>query len=207
MLTSQEQVAAYMSGQLSVDTIGHRPPVPVRQMPWRYQLSEINQQLAPTLVSRQAQDPIMESRSAQTRPSQDEEQTYHTVEVLVTETQQQQQVPDPASVSESTESFYYRDRLLPPGWYVKIGKKQVAENSYEVETSFFSPEGAMLTSQEQVAAYMSGQLSVDTIGHRPPARALEPDAVAGRDQPAVCDQPSSADKPPSPKIRSRWRSR
>ena len=58
MLTSQEQVAAYMSGQLSVDTIGHRPPVPLSQMPWR---DEINQQSAPTLVSRQAsfsQDPI-----------------------------------------------------------------------------------------------------------------------------------------------------
>ena len=82
--------------------------------------------------------------------------------------QQQQKVPDPAAVSGSTESFCYRDRLLPPGWYVKIGKKQVAEYSYEVETSFYSPEGAMLTSQEQVAAYMSGQLSVDTIGHRPP---------------------------------------
>ena len=54
-----------------------------------------------------------------------------------------------ASVSESTESFYYRDRLLPAGWYVKIGKKQVAETSYEAETSFFSPGGAMLTSQEQ----------------------------------------------------------
>ena len=63
VLTSQEQVAAYMSGQLSVDTINHRPPVPVSQMPWRDQLSEINQQLAPTLVSRQAsvsQDPITE---------------------------------------------------------------------------------------------------------------------------------------------------
>ena len=82
--------------------------------------------------------------------------------------QQQQKVPDPAAVSGSTESFCYRDRLLPSGWYVKIGKKQVAEYSYEVETSFYSPEGAMLTSQEQVAAYMSGQLSVDTIGHRPP---------------------------------------
>ena len=41
VLTSQEQVAAYMSGQLSVDTIGHRPPVPVSQMPWRDQLSKI----------------------------------------------------------------------------------------------------------------------------------------------------------------------
>ena len=56
MLTSREQVVAYMSGQLSVDTIGHRPPVPLSQMPWR---DEINQQSAPTLVSRQAsQDPI-----------------------------------------------------------------------------------------------------------------------------------------------------
>ena len=54
-----------------------------------------------------------------------------------------------ASVSESTESFYYQDRLLPAGWYVKIGKKQVAETIYEAETSFFSPGGAMLTSQEQ----------------------------------------------------------
>ena len=78
-----------------------------------------------------------------------------------------QQVPEPAAVSGSTESFCYRDRLLPPGWYVKIGKKQVAENNYEVETSFYSPEGEVLTSQEQVAAYMSGQLSVDTIGALP----------------------------------------
>ena len=65
-------------------------------------------------------------------------------------------------------SFCYRDRLLPPGWHVKIGKKQVAEYSYEAETSFCSPGGAVLTSQEQVAAYMSGQLSVDTTGDRPP---------------------------------------
>ena len=78
------------------------------------------------------------------------------------------QVPEPAAVSGSTESFCYHDRLLPPGWYVKIDKKQVAEYSYEVETSFYSPEGAMLTSLEQVAAYMSVQFSVDTIGHRPP---------------------------------------
>ena len=51
---------------------------------------------------------------------------------------------DPAAVSESTESFYYRDWLLPPCWYVKTVKKKVVEYSYEVETSFYSPGGAML---------------------------------------------------------------
>ena len=51
---------------------------------------------------------------------------------------------DPAAVLESTESFYYRDCLLPPCWYVKTVKKKVAEYSYEVETSFYSPGGAML---------------------------------------------------------------
>ena len=59
-----------------------------RQMPWRDQLSEINQQSAPTLVSRQAsvsEDSIVESRSAQYRPSQEE--GHHTVEVLVSKDQ------------------------------------------------------------------------------------------------------------------------
>ena len=58
-----------MSGQLSVDTIGHRPPEPDNQTQGRDQLTEINQQLAPTfsLASRQAsasRDPIVESRAA-----------------------------------------------------------------------------------------------------------------------------------------------
>ena len=70
--------------------------------------------------------------------------------------------------SDKVEHFCYRDRALPQGWYIKIGKKQVAEYSYEVETSYYSPEGAMLQSQEQIQAYLSGQLSVDSIGHRPP---------------------------------------
>ena len=71
------------------------------------------------------------------------------------------------TTSDRTESFCYKDRALPPGWYIKINKKQVAEFSYEVETSFFSPEGARLQTQEQVQAYMTGQLSVDTC-HLPP---------------------------------------
>ena len=71
MLTSQEQVAAYMSGQLSVDTIGHCPTEPDNQTQGRDQLTEINQQLAPTITvaSRQAsasRDPIVESRAATT---------------------------------------------------------------------------------------------------------------------------------------------
>ena len=83
------------------ETFGHQPPEPDKLMPWRHQLSEINQQLAPsiTLASTQSsvsKDLIVESRSAttevpgfpaaQSRPSQDEEQIYP-VEILVTEDQ------------------------------------------------------------------------------------------------------------------------
>ena len=58
-------------GGTNEDTIGHQPLEPDNQMPWRDQLSEINQQLAPsiTLASRQAsasRDPIVESRAATT---------------------------------------------------------------------------------------------------------------------------------------------
>ena len=66
------------------------------------------------------------------------------------------------------ESFLYRDPVLPTGWYIKVGKRQVAELSYEVEVSYFSPEGARLRSQEEVSSYLSGQLSVEDISHRPP---------------------------------------
>merc|ERR1712218_68391 len=130
------------------------------EAPHRDQLGEINQQLAPstTLASRQSsQSPHKRSSTGGPGPSP--------AKILKPDGSKGQ---DPAAVSESTESFYYRDRLLPPGWYVKIVKKKVAEYNYKVETIFYSPGGAVLTSQEQVAAYMSGQLSVDTIGHRPP---------------------------------------
>ena len=83
-------------------------------MPWRDQLSEINQQLAPsiTLASRQSsQSPHKRSSTDSPGPSP--------AKMLK---------PDGGkAVSESTESFYYRDRLLPPCWYVKIVKKKVAE--------------------------------------------------------------------------------
>ena len=59
------------------ETFGHQPPEPDKLMPWRHQLSEINQQLAPsiTLASRQAsasRDPIVESRAATTETQDNE---------------------------------------------------------------------------------------------------------------------------------------
>ena len=76
--------------------------------------------------------------------------------------------PSTSSSSSVGNSFCYKDRDLPLGWYITINKKQVAEFSYEVETSFYSPEGARLGSLDQVSSYLSGQLSVDNIGHQPP---------------------------------------
>ena len=66
------------------------------------------------------------------------------------------------------ETFYYRDRSLPPGWWIKVNKKQVAEYQYQVENFFYSPEGAELKNHENIPAYIAGQLSVDSIGHAPP---------------------------------------
>ena len=66
------------------------------------------------------------------------------------------------------ETFYYRDRSLPPGWWIKVNKKQVAEYQYQVENFFYSPEGAELKNHENIPAYIAGQLSVDSIGHTPP---------------------------------------
>merc|ERR1712059_96764 len=54
------------------------------------------------------------------------------------------------------------------GWYMRCTRTQVAELSYQVETSFFSPDGAMLRSQSEVAAYMMGQLVVRDKSHAPP---------------------------------------
>ena len=72
--------------------------------------------------------------------------------------------PDPSS----GETFHYRDRSLPPGWWIKVNKKQVAEYQYQVENFFYSPEGAELKNHENIPAYIAGQLSVDSIGHAPP---------------------------------------
>jgi hypothetical protein len=37
-----------------------------------------------------------------------------------------------------------------------------------VETSFFSPDGALLRSQSEVAGYLGGRLQVNDKSHRPP---------------------------------------
>ena len=76
-----------------------------------------------------------------------------------------QQVPESAAVSGSTESFCYRDRLLPPGWYVKIGKKQVAENSRP-------PSFSQDTVEDQYADFYYKHFG-ETFGHQPP----EPDKL------------------------------
>ena len=72
------------------------------------------------------------------------------------------------SQSSGQESFVYRDPALPAGWYIKVGKRQVAELSYEVEVAYFSPDGAKLRTQEEVVSFLTGQLSVEDISHRPP---------------------------------------
>ena len=77
--------------------------------------------------------------------------------------QPQQQVPEPAAVSGSAESFYYRDRLLPPGWYVKIGKKQVAENS---RPPSFSPDP--ITVEDQCADFYNTSARLSDISRPSP---------------------------------------
>ena len=54
-ITVEDQYADFYYKHFG-ETIGHQPPEPDNLMPWRDQLSEINQQLAPTftLTSRQA---------------------------------------------------------------------------------------------------------------------------------------------------------
>ena len=78
----------------------------------RDELSEINQQSAPILVSRQAQDPIVENRSAQTRPSQDEEQIYQVVEVLVTEDQYADFYDKHLGGTDKEKDIYEENNLL-----------------------------------------------------------------------------------------------
>ena len=77
------------------------------------------------------------------------------------------QVPEPAAVSGSTESFCYHDRLLPPGWYVKIDKKQVAENS---RLHSFSQDP--ITVEDQYTDFYYKHFG-ETFGHQPP----EPDKL------------------------------
>ena len=78
-----------------------------------------------------------------------------------------QQVPESAAVSGSTESFCYHDRLLPPGWYVKIDKKQVAENS---RLHSFSQDP--ITVEDQYTDFYYKHFG-ETFGHQPP----EPDKL------------------------------
>ena len=68
------------------------------------------------------------------------------------------QVPESAAVLGSTESFCYRDRLLPPAWYVKIDKKQVAENSRPPSFSQdpITVEDQYATSTTNTSARLSG---------------------------------------------------
>merc|ERR1719234_3049553 len=73
-----------------------------------------------------------------------------------------------AALGSGKQSFYYRDPALPNGWYIKVDRTQIAEHRYQVETSFFSPDGALLRSQSDVAGYLGGRLQVNDKSHRPP---------------------------------------
>ena len=98
-----------------MDTIGDRPPMPESQMPWRDQLSEINQQLAPTLASIPARSATIEDMgfpSAQSRPSQDEEQIYHRVEVLVTEDQYTDFYDKHLGGTDKEKDIYEENKLI-----------------------------------------------------------------------------------------------
>ena len=82
-----------------------------------------------------------------------------------------QQVPESAAVSGSTESFCYRDRLLPPAWYVKIGKKQVAENSRPPSFSQDPITVEVTVTEDRYADFYYkhfGRTNEDTIGHQAP---------------------------------------
>jgi len=73
-----------------------------------------------------------------------------------------------AALGGGKQSFYYRDPALPNGWYIKVDRTQIAEHRYQVETSFFSPDGALLRSQSEVAGYLGGRVQVNDKSHRPP---------------------------------------
>jgi hypothetical protein len=68
----------------------------------------------------------------------------------------------------NNQTFYYRDTGLPVGWYIRIDKRLIGDCSYEVDTSFFSPDGACLKSQTEISAYLTGQLVVEDMSHRAP---------------------------------------
>jgi len=68
----------------------------------------------------------------------------------------------------NNQTFYYRDLALPVGWYIRIDKRLISDCSYEVDTSFFSPDGACLRSQPEISAYLTGQLIVEDLSHRAP---------------------------------------
>merc|ERR1719193_492992 len=80
--------------------------------------------------------------------------------------------PTPASplaaLGGGKQSFYYRDPALPNGWYIRVDRTQIAEHKYQVETSFFSPDGALLRSQSEVAGYLGGRVQVKDKSQRPP---------------------------------------
>lgn len=73
-----------------------------------------------------------------------------------------------AALGGGKQSFYYRDPALPNGWYIRVDRTQIAEHRYQVETFFFSPDGALLRSQSDVAGYLGGRLQVNDKSHRPP---------------------------------------
>jgi len=68
----------------------------------------------------------------------------------------------------NNQTFYYRDLGLPVGWYIRIDKRLIGDCSYEVDTSFFSPDGACLKSQRDISAYLTGQLIVEDLSHKAP---------------------------------------
>jgi len=68
----------------------------------------------------------------------------------------------------NNQTFYYRDLGLPVGWYIRIDKRLIGDCSYEVDTSFFSPDGACLKSQKDISAYLTGQLVVEDRSHKAP---------------------------------------
>jgi len=73
-----------------------------------------------------------------------------------------------AALGAGKQSFYYKDPALPMGWYIKVDRTQIAEHKYQVETSFFSPDGALLRSQSEVAGYLGGRVQVKDKSQRPP---------------------------------------
>ena len=124
-ITVEDQYTDFYYKHFS-ETFGHQPPDLDKLMPWRNQLSEINQQLAPsiTLASTQSsvsKDLIVESRSAatevpglpaaQSRPSQDEEQIYP-VEILVTEDQYADFYDKHLGGTDKEKDIYEENKLI-----------------------------------------------------------------------------------------------